>query len=88
MKINPEYKLRSIAGETIVVNQGSVGVDMTHIISLNSSAKILYEELLGREFSLEDAADVLVKTYGIERQQALADAGRWAEALTKAGILE
>jgi len=36
MKINPNYKLRSIAGETIVVNQGISGTDMTRIISLCS----------------------------------------------------
>ena len=43
MKINPNYKLRSIAGETIVVNQGTTGMDMTRIISLNVSARLLYE---------------------------------------------
>ena len=37
MKIKSEYKLREVAGETIIVNQGTIGVDMTRIISLNSS---------------------------------------------------
>lgn len=45
MKINPNYKLREVAGETIVVNQGTTGMDMTRIISLNTSAKLLYESL-------------------------------------------
>ena len=39
MKINTNYKLREVAGETIVVNQGKAGADMTRIISLNASAK-------------------------------------------------
>ena len=43
MKINSNYKLREVAGETIVVNQGTTGMDMTRIISLNASAKLLYE---------------------------------------------
>ena len=36
MRVNSNYKLREIAGETIIVNQGKEGVDMTRIISLNS----------------------------------------------------
>ena len=88
MKINSNYKLRSIAGETIVVNQGTTGADMTRIISLNASAKLLYEQLLGKEFTLEDAAKVLVNTYGISIEQALEDAEKWADALRKCGVIE
>ena len=88
MEINSNYKLRSIAGETIVVNQGTTGTDMTRIISLNASAKLLYEQLLGKEFTVEDAAKVLVDTYGIDSEQALADAEKWADALRKCGVIE
>lgn len=87
MKINSNYKLRSIAGETIVVNQGTTGTDMTRIISLNASAKLLYEQLLGKEFTLEDAAKVLVDTYGISIELALEDAEKWADALRKCGVI-
>ena len=38
MKINSNYKIREVAGETIVVNQGTTGMDMTRIISLNTSS--------------------------------------------------
>lgn len=88
MKIAPNYKLRSIAGENIVVNQWTTGTDMTRIISLNASAKLLYEQLLGKEFTLEDAAKVLVNTYGISIEQALEDAEKWADALRKCGVIE
>ena len=88
MKISSNYKLRSIAGETIVVNQGTTGTDMTRIISLNVSAKLLYEQLLGKEFTLEDAAKVLVDTYGIGQEQALADVEKWVDALRKCGVIE
>mgnify|MGYP001516179725 CR=1 FL=1 len=32
MKLNPHFKLRSIAGETIIVNQGVPDTDLTRII--------------------------------------------------------
>ena len=87
MKINNNYKLREIAGETIVVNQGVTGVNMTRIISLNASAKLLYQQLADREFTVADAANILVETYGIGEEQAHKDAQAWAESLQKCGVI-
>ena len=88
MKINPNYKLREIAGETIVVNQGTAEVNMTRIISLNSSARLLYESLVNKDFTLEDVAQILSDTYGIPAEVAMKDAQVWVEALQKCGIIE
>ena len=88
MKIKSNYKLREIAGETIVVNQGTANVNMTRILSLNASAKLLYEQLSGREFTSEDAARVLSDTYGIDEEEALLDARKWMDALIENGIAE
>jgi hypothetical protein len=87
MKINTDYKLREVAGETIVVNQGTTGGDMTRSISLNASAKLLYEQLAGKDFGVEDAARVLMDHYGIGEAQALKDAEAWIEALKKCGVV-
>ena len=88
MKIKSNYKLREIAGETIVVNQGTANVNMTRILSLNASAKLLYEQLSGREFTAEDAARMLSDTYGIGEEKALLDARKWMDALIENGIAE
>lgn len=88
MIIKSDYKLRQIAGETIIVNQGTTGVDMTRIISLNVSAKRLYEELQGKEFALEDAASILEATYGIGHEQAMTDAAQWVDALRSCQVIE
>lgn len=88
MKIKSNYKLREIAGETIVVNQGTVNVNMTRILSLNASAKLLYEQLSGREFTAEDAARLLSDTYGIGEEEALLDGRKWMDALIENGIAE
>ena len=85
MRINPNFKLREMAGETIIVNQGHTGA---RIISLNKSARRLYEQLSDKEFTLEDTAKVLTDTYGIDGQQALKDATVWVEALKKCKVIE
>lgn len=87
MKIKSNYKLREIAGETIIVNQGKTGTDMTRIISLNASARMLYSQLLGKEFTLEEAARLLADTYGISMEQALKDAKVWADALIECKVI-
>ena len=88
MKINSNYKIREVAGETIVVNQSTTGMDMTRIISLNVSARLLYESLAEKEFTTEDAAHILTATYGIGYEQAMKDAQVWVDALMKCKVIE
>ena len=88
MKIKSDYKLREIAGETIIVNQGTASVNMTKIISLNASARMLYETLAEKEFSVEDAAQVLISKYGISNELAQKDADNWINNLKNCGVIE
>lgn len=88
MKINPHAKLREIAGETVVVRQGEAGADLTRIVSLNASARLLYEQLADKEFTTEDAAGVLKAVYGIASQEAARDAAAWVEALRNCCLIE
>lgn len=88
MRINPNSKLREIAGETIIVSQGEAGADLTHIISLNASARLLYEQCSGKDFTLADAAAILVAAYHIEASHALRDATRWVEDLKNCHLIE
>lgn len=87
MKLNSNFKLRNIAGETIIINQGTPDADLTRIISLNASARLLWERLMGKEFTLQEAASLLMETYQIPAGQAEKDAAVWADALKKCGIL-
>ncbi len=88
MRIRNGYKVREIAGEYIIVNQGIAGVDLTRVISLNSTAKLLFETFAGKEFSVGEVVTVLVEKYGISQELAGADAEKWIEGMKKASILE
>lgn len=87
MHIKENYKVRQIAGENLVVNQGKDHSDMTKVISLNTTALLLWEALQGKDFTADDAAEVLVGRFGISKEQAQADAGRWIESLTRCGVI-
>ncbi len=88
MKINPIYKLREVAGESVIVRQGRDGADLTRIISLNPTARLLFEHFSGKEFTAEDAANLLADTYHIDHRRALDDATRWTDELQRCGLLE
>ena len=87
MRLNTNFKLRTIAGETIIVNQGTPDADLTRIISLNASARLLWEQLSGKDFTLQEAVLVLVETYHIPQDQAEKDAAAWLDGLKKCHIL-
>lgn len=88
MRINPKYKVRNVAGEKMIIQQGTLGADMTKIISLNESAELLFNTLYGAEFDAEKAAAVLVENYEIDQETALNDAQKWIDALVNCGIIE
>lgn len=88
MKIKQEYKVREIAGENVVIMQGRQGADLTHIITLNASALVLWNALTGKEFTVEEAAEVLVQNFEVESEVALRDATVWVERMAECGLIE
>lgn len=88
MKIKKNYRIREIAGENLIVKQGESHADMTKVISLNNSALLLWEKLKRENFSLEEAAHILINHYSIPKEQALVDAQKWIDALVSCEIIE
>ena len=87
MKLNNNYILREIAGEKVVVKQGTHGVDMTKIISFNESAAALWENFTGKEFTAEDAAEFLQNRFGIDSDLASKDSQNWISKLVECGAI-
>ena len=87
MKFKSGYKVRSMAGENVVIMQGKGGSDMTRIISLNDSSLLLWNELQGKEFEVADVATLLVENYGIDAELAERDAKAWVEKLVECGLV-
>ena len=88
MKIKSNYKLRQIAGVPIIVKQGTRDVDFTHVISLNKSAKFLYEAFLEKDFTIEDVTNVLKSTFQISQKRAETDAKIWVDSMIECQVIE
>ncbi len=87
MKLKTDYKVRKIAGESVIVRMGTKSVNMTSIISLNSTSEWLWEQLMGEQFDVEKVADLLTAEYEVSREVALTDAEKWIEMLRKADLV-
>ena len=88
MKIREGYKVRDIAGENVVIMQGKAGADMTRIITFNDSALLLWNELQGKDFDLQDAVRVLTDSYEVDAAVAERDARAWIDRLAECKLVE
>ena len=74
MRFDESKKVRTVAGENIVIMQADGEADMTKVVALNESAMLVYEQLKGKEFAVADVARVLTDEYEVDEATALADA--------------
>ena len=87
MRFKEGYKVRSMAGENVVIMQGNAGSDMTRRISLNDTSLLLWNALQGKEFEVADVAAILVEEYEIDADTAERDAKAWVEKIQECGLV-
>lgn len=88
MKIKEGFVLREMCGEHIVAGEGIEHINFNKLISLNSTAAFLWNEVIGKEFTAETMAELLIGRYGIDKELALKDSERLINAWIGAGIAE
>lgn len=88
MKIKEGFVLREMCGEHIVAGEGIEHINFNKLISLNSTAAFLWNEVIGKEFTAETMAELLISRYGIDKELALKDSERLINAWIEAGIAE
>lgn len=88
MKIASGFTLRTVMGQNVILAEGNNAESYGKIITLNSSAAMLWTELKGKTFDVDDAANLLVAHYGIDRTKAVADARYILDLMTTKGLIE
>lgn len=88
MKTVEGFRLRPLGAEFIVTGESVKQVNFNKMISLNESAAYLWREVEGKEFSVEDLANLLVARYEIDLETATKDSAAIAEKWVEAGIAE
>lgn len=71
-----------------MTGEGLENINFNKLITLNSSAAFLWQEVVGKEFTAEEMAQLLIDRYGIDKELAIKDAVNLCNALTDAGVAE
>ncbi|MCM1313421.1 MAG: PqqD family protein [Bacteroides sp.] len=87
MKIKQGFELRKICGENIIISYGMENISFTRIITLNESAAMIWENVVCKDFTVTDMANLLLDKYKVDRQTALADSSELIREWEKAGIV-
>ncbi len=88
MKIKKGFVLRQLLGEHVVTGEGLERVNFNKIISLNSTAAYLFEQVKDKDFDIRMMADLLLEKYEVTEETALADSQILADSWREAGLLE
>jgi hypothetical protein len=87
MKIIDGFVLRPLGEEYIVIGEGISQINFNKMISLNSTAAFLWENVEGKDFTVEDLTKLLTDNYEVEEERAAADAAAIAAKWIEAGIV-
>lgn len=94
MKAKKGFNLRNVCGQNLIVAEGKENMDFSNIISMNESSALLWERIQGKDFTVEDLAQILQDEYQIDdstplpREQAMQDAATVVNQWKEAGMLE
>lgn len=86
MRIKKGFVLREVAGQAMVIATGEASKDFHGMIKLNSTGKLVWQGLTSGQ-SVQEIADTLVNTYGVEHETALADVEALVGQMRDAGFL-
>lgn len=88
MKIKEGFELRTLCDEHIIVGCGRKNIDFSKVVNLNESAALMWNAVVGKEFTVADMAAALTAEYDVDEKTALADARRIVAEWVEIGIAE
>lgn len=88
MRLKSGFVIRKVCGQQVVAAEGLQHLNFNKLLVLNESATFLWKEVEGKDFTLQDMADALVREYEIDNELALADSQRLLDSWRTVGVLD
>lgn len=90
MKAKTGFVLREICGEKIMVAEGKENIDYTNIVSMNETSAFLWENISGKEFTIDDLVKLILDNYENtpSTEELRKDMQQLVEKWIEAGIVE
>lgn len=86
MHIAPDFILREIAGESIVIPVGEAARHLSGLIALNESGRFLFD-LLQTERAEQELVEAMLDAYDVDSATAQADVAEFLELLRQQHML-
>ncbi len=86
MRVLSGFIVREIAGETIAIPSGDAAKNLSGLIALNESGKLLFE-LLQTEQTESSLVEALLNEFDIDAPTAKADVSEFLDVLRRSGVL-
>lgn len=87
MKKNNDFVLNDVAGNWILVPYGENAIDFNGVITLNETAKFLWENCL-EDVDVDLLKSKLIEEYKIDNETAQNAVDMWIEQMKEAGCIE
>lgn len=88
MRIKNGFELRDVCGEHIIISHGIENLDFTEILTLNESAAYIWNKVKGKDFTEEDAVQMLLEEYDVQEDKAREDVKQLLSSWMTTGIAE
>ena len=88
MKLKEGFTLRTICGEHVVIGEGLAQVNFNKMLSLNATAAYLWEQVQGKDFTVEDLVTLLTDKYEVSADQARQDALKLVQVWQEQGVAQ
>ena len=88
MKLRKGFALREIGTDHVVVPEGLEVIDFNKLISLNASAKYLWEALQDIDFTVDEVTALLTAKYEVAEEIAKVDAAKLIAKWQEIGLIE
>ena len=88
MKKSDGFIIKEVAGNTVLVPFGDKAVSFNGIITLNDTAKFIWENI-SDDFDKESITDLILKSYeDVDKETAEKSADKFITALKEVGAIE
>ena len=88
MRIKDGFTLRTICGEHVVIGEGLAQVNFNKMLSLNATAAYLWEQVQGKDFTVEDLVTLLTDKDEVSADQARQDALKLVQVWQEQGVAQ
>lgn len=87
MKRNENYVVKELMGDFVLVPIGQAAIDFNGVITLNETAKFMWEAAVG-DFTAQDLEKALIEKYEIDSETAKTATESFISTLKEEGCIE